>query len=427
MTTSRSRARHSPWLLATAVALTAATASGCTIVGDGPPSPTVSTSPSTDPSTQEAPAVDEARLLGQQYDYDAALRLLDPLQSDPARQLAASLTNEKANLQTWPNNSTVSHLFFHSLIVDPARAFDEDEDAAGYDDYMVTLTEFTRILESLYAGGYVLVSPHDLAAPDASGQLQYQPISLPTGKTPLVLSEDDVNYYDYEIGDGFASNLTLREGQVVNTYEDTQGKTTFGAYDVAPVVDDFVRTHPDFSYRGHKGVLAVTGYEGVLGYRTSATENQSNPDRIEDQERATEVADALKAEGWEFASHSWGHIDYTNASLDRTSRDESKWATEAQPIVGPTDLFIYPFGADIAGVDSYAGAKFDALRKEGFRFFFGVDGSTSHWQQLHPDYLRQARINVDGIRLREAIDGRSTVLEEFFDTSTVFDVHRPSV
>jgi hypothetical protein len=290
---------------------------------------------------------------------------------------------------------------------------------------MVTLAEFTRILDSLYSRGYVLVSPHDLAAADASGQLQYQPLSLPAGKIPLVLSEDDVNYYDYEIGDGFASNLTVRDGAVVNTYEDAEGTTRFGAYDIAPLVDDFVDTHPDFSYRGHKGVLGVTGYEGVLGYRTSATENQSNPDRLEDQERATEVADALKSEGWEFASHSWGHIDYTNASLDRTSRDESKWAAEALPIVGPTDLFIYPFGADIAGVESHAGPKFDALQQEGFRFFFGVDGSTSHWQQLQPNYLRQARINVDGIRLREALDGRSTVLEEFFDASTVFDAERP--
>jgi hypothetical protein len=425
MKTSHRRARRSTWLLATAVAMTAASISGCTVMGDQQASPPTTTT-SSDPSAQDAPAVDAARLLGQQYDYDGALRLVEPLKSDAAKQLTAVLTNEKAALQIWPDNSTVSHLFFHSLIVDPDRAFDGDEDTAGYDDYMVTLTEFTSILESLYSRGYVLVSPHDLAAPDAAGQLQYQPLALPAGKTPLVLSQDDVNYYDYEIGDGFATNLTLQRGRVVNTYEDAQGTTRFGAYDVAPLVDDFVSAHPDFSFKGHKGLLGVTGYEGVLGYRTSPSENQSNPARIDDQKRATEVADALKAEGWEFASHSWGHIGYTNASLDRITRDEATWAAEVRPIVGPTDLFIYPFGADIAGVGFYSGAKFDSLHQEGFLFFFGVDGSTSHWQQLHPDYLRQARVNIDGIRLREALNGHGTVLEPFFDTNTIFDTKRPS-
>ena len=36
-----------------------------------------------------------------------------------------------------------------------------------------------------------------------------------------------------------------------------------------PIVDDFVREHPDFSYRGDKGTIALTGYNGVLGYRSS--------------------------------------------------------------------------------------------------------------------------------------------------------------
>ena len=62
----------------------------------------------------------------------------------------------------WPNTALVPHLFFHSLVVDPKRAFDGDHKEAGYLDFMVTMDEFAAILPQLYAKGYVLVSPHEL-------------------------------------------------------------------------------------------------------------------------------------------------------------------------------------------------------------------------------------------------------------------------
>lgn len=36
-----------------------------------------------------------------------------------------------------------------------------------------------------------------------------------------------------------------------------------------PILNKFVKEHPDFSLNGEKGVVALTGYEGVLGYRTN--------------------------------------------------------------------------------------------------------------------------------------------------------------
>lgn len=72
----------------------------------------------------------------------------------------------------------------------------------------------------------------------------------------------------------------------------------------------------------------MTGYNGVLGYRTDIAyktgENlqddqkkflEDNPDFDYDQDvaDATKVADAMKAEGWEFASHTWGHMNATGA------------------------------------------------------------------------------------------------------------------
>ena len=56
----------------------------------------------------------------------------------------------------------VEHLFFHPIIAYPELAFDGDAQEKGLDDYMVTVDEFNKILESCYANGYVLVDICDV-------------------------------------------------------------------------------------------------------------------------------------------------------------------------------------------------------------------------------------------------------------------------
>ena len=65
------------------------------------------------------------------------------------------------------------------------------------------------------------MNPADIAGLDANGKMKYKDIHLPKGKKPLVLSEDDVSYYEYMDGDGFATKLLLDEdGKVKNEYVD---------------------------------------------------------------------------------------------------------------------------------------------------------------------------------------------------------------
>jgi len=327
----------------------------------------------------------------------------------------------------WDDNSMVPHLFFHSLVIDPKRAFSDHESGSGYLDYMITQSEFAKILPQLYDNGYVLVSPHQLATVQADGQVRPKALKLPEGKKPLVISVDDVSYYEYMEGDGFATDLFVaKDGRVLNHYTDAQGTTHEGSYDVMPMIDDFVREHPDFSHAGARGVVALTGYNGVLGYRSSPSEYAGkNPNLAKDIATAKAVAKALKKEGWEFASHSWGHINFTNSSLGTIQADTAKWKSDVQPIIGPTDMLIYPFGADISGVAHYRGAKFDYLKSQGYSFYFNVDGSVPAWGQWGEKYLREARANVDGISMKAAIDGRK-VLTEFFDVKSALDPARPA-
>ena len=50
----------------------------------------------------------------------------------------------------------MEHLFFHPVIAYPELAFDGDAQADGLDDYMVTVDEYNKILQSVYDKGYVL-------------------------------------------------------------------------------------------------------------------------------------------------------------------------------------------------------------------------------------------------------------------------------
>ena len=130
---------------------------------------------------------------------------------------------------------------------------------------------------------------------------------------------------------------------------EADGTISVGDYDMVPLIDRFVEEHPDFSYRGAKGTIALTGYNGVLGYRTDISyktrENlddqqvkffEENPDFNEETynqevEEATKVANAMKEEGWEFASHTWGHMNVTEASVDRLKTDTEKWLSYVNP------------------------------------------------------------------------------------------------
>ena len=74
--------------------------------------------------------------------------------------------------------------------------------------------------------------------------------------------------------DGFTYKLIIGDnGQVWSEGKDPQGKDVVSQdLDAVTILDKFVREHPDFSPYGAKGCLSLTGYQGILGYRTMTVE-----------------------------------------------------------------------------------------------------------------------------------------------------------
>lgn len=386
-------------------------------------------------------AINEAEVHAAMYDYDAAIKTLSAVDGYESiaevTELIASYETAAADLVCWPDNTQITHIFFHSLIYDTDLAFSSAK-ADNYNQNMVTMNEFMQILQNLYDKGYVLVSLHDIAEmqlqEDGSYVMVSKQIWLPEDKTPLVLSQDDVCYYEYMTGHGFASRLVLDENGNIRTEMDMEdGSTQVGAYDIIPLIDDFVSEHPDFSYHGAKGIVALTGYNGIFGYRTSEySYGETNPDlytnpNIEaDRETAAEIAAALRDTGWEIASHSWGHPYLASCSWERFVWDCDTWQTEVASIVGDVDIMIFPFGEDVGSWRGYedTNERYQYLKSLGFNYFCNVDSSVA-WVQITGSYFRQGRRNIDGTRLYEAIVATDR-LSDLFDAAEIFDPARPT-
>ncbi|NLL73173.1 MAG: polysaccharide deacetylase [Clostridiales bacterium] len=379
--------------------------------------------------------VEEAKKLTLSYDYDGAIELIKSYQGDEGgyevyQTLVTAineLEEEKKSLVLYGGSYTsvtqFNHIFFHSLIADNSKAFDGDYDSVGYNMYMTTTTEFKNMMQSMYEDGYVLVSVHDLAkqVEDENGKLKFVPgeIYLPEGKKPFVLSQDDVNYYDYMDGDGFASRIVIGEdGKPTCEMILDDGSVVQGDFDIVPILDAFVEEHPDFSYKGAKGILALTGYEGSLGYRT---DDPTSPTYEQDKETVKEVAEVLKANGWEFASHSYNHRNMQDKSFDFIKKDTDRWLEEVGSLVGPTDILIFPYGVDIEStMGHYSSDKYHYLKERGFNYFHGVDSKP--WMHLKDDYVRMTRRPLDGQAMLEFPQR----LQDLFNLDEIIDPERPS-
>ena len=385
----------------------------------------------------------EAALLAAGYDYDAAIAKLEGFTGNKAKypdmEIRLSEYKQQKSLLIAHNDpGAVANLSFHVLIADPSRAWSNQEFGSSYNKNFVTTDEFERILEQLYNNGYVLVDMDCFIAETATGDtITYssKPIYLPDGKKPIMITETMVNYFNYMIdgsgdgvpdkdGAGFASKLVLQNGEIKAQMVNSAGETVIGNYDLVPILEDFIETHPDFSYHGSRALLAVTGHEGVFGYRTNKDVIDSKGQAYYDAEvaGAKEVAAALKEAGYEFASFTYKNETYGKLDATNIQKDISKWTAEVLPILGSCDTLVFAKTSDISANGDYTSSKFNVLYGQGFRYFIShTTGDPSC--KIAGNYVRQLRIMVTGSQMAHA----SNTYAKYFDSQSVLNTTRGNV
>lgn len=372
-----------------------------------------------------AQLISSADLAAASYDYDKAMEIIRSYgeKYDKKKELKAAILkyeDGKASLIKYTDNSQIPHLSFRTLIYDTSKAFDGDDSTDKYDRNMVTVSEFSSILDTLYSRGYVLVGPDDIAR-NNNGTPEFCDIYLPSNKKPIMISQENVSYYRSLAGNGFASKLVLNDQKnPVCEYKLEDGSVSMGAYDLVPILESFLKKYPDFSYRGARATLAVTGYDGVLGYRTNPNGNGYQP---EDAERAKTVVNRLKELGYTFAANSWDYTSYGNNGTDHVKKDADRWEKEVKPIVGDTSVFIFAGDADIANDGKYQdnNEKLNHLKAKGF-FFFCPAESTHTAITIGDGFLRQGRQNISGNTLYH----NAEKLTDYFDVERILDIARPN-
>jgi hypothetical protein len=96
--------------------------------------------------------------------------------------------------------------------------------------------------------------------------------------------------------------------------------------------------------------------------------------------------------------------------------------SEVGSIVGPTEIYAFPFGNDIeAGGGLYSGDKYEFLKASGFNVFLGV--YKEPWLHIKRNYVRMTRRPIDG----EAFLLYPDRLKDLFNAADIVYPSRPNL
>lgn len=377
-------------------------------------------------------ALEQAKALATVYNYDDAIDVLgdflgavDTADYPEHTALRAEYLETKSRLVIHQDPSLIPNLSFHVLIHDMAKAKQSAEFGGQYNKNFVTTSEFTKILGELYNNGYVLVD-FDSFTTNNNGTILPKNISLPEGKQPIMLTETLVNYFEYMTdhnkdgtqndGDGFANKLVVdANGDIKAEYVDSNGNTLVGDYDFVPILETFLKEHPDFSYQGARATLAVTGSEGIFGYRINSSFVASRGASYQEAQisGARTLVNALREKGYTLACFTYNNENYGKFNANLIQEDLNQWTQQITPVIGSVDVLVYAREADIT---DYSGASFKVMSDLGFRYF--VSNAASPSTEVNSNYVRQKRLMVTG----NSLVWKQTMFNNIFDPNAVVDL-----
>lgn len=373
-------------------------------------------------SNSQEKFIEYADVLTKNKDYHKSLYILNFLNNYISKNKEISnkinYNNSKIyNTEIAMFKGNVEHIFTHCLLSDPSVALSpKNPMASSYNIDCITPDEFSRVLQQLLYNNYVLIDINKVF--ETSGvNAQKANFYFPKNKKPLIFSFDDVNYDSKKMNKGMVDKIILDKENNLCTYTSKAKNKISYNNEFITILENFISKHPEFSYNGARGLICLTGYDGILGYRTQ----KSNPDNLKEITEAVNVVKKLKNLGWSFACHSYGHYHMKKISLEAFKRDTLKWKEEVAGIVGDTLIYVYPYGEwEVFDTTGNISSKHKFLQDNGFKLFCGV-GSDKYFEYLpnkkNNRVLFMDRTPIDGFSLKN----RKKSLSRLVNATTVYD------
>ncbi len=366
--------------------------------------------------------------------YDALLKIrkMDgwfPEDVELRRLEEICLEKTPAEIRYW--NGPVEHIAIKPLIADHKRAFDGDRFAASADRDLLLITEFQLILESLYERDYVLVDGRSFVSDEGSARV----VPCPEGKKPLCLVLDDFFSSEARVESGIAARLDLdKEGKIVGVVRDRDGmERTDRLFSAIGVVEDFIDSHPDFSFNGATGTISVVAMNGLFGYPLTEEQDRHWRDdasaygfeTLREVETDFELNRAkvkalllmLASRNWRIANGSYSRLAMDRASLQSIADDIAKVEASVVPITGKMNILHHPFGIHV----EFDKEKTALLAESGYSVLSGY--GTSIYSKQAKGYIYVSKTLLSGRALRNP---RDSGVKRFFNAGDVIDrVNRP--
>ncbi len=327
---------------------------------------------------------------------------IDSHLDDEAKRLEEYRKFQDEDLAAVDLRDTLENIYTHCLIAFPEINFASKSSYGACGPDCLTPYEFKYLLENLYEKGYIIIDAN-LVYNEQTDSPNYT-LMLPKGKKPLILTFDDVTYDSRKFGRGMVDKLIVDEDGYVCTYTKHKDGTEVISYDneLFPIINAFVREHPDFTFQGARGTLFFTGFDGICGYRTQSepvddAEAALKLDRQDQIAQAKVVIEALRTEGWTFGCHGYNHSNMPKISAATFRKEIDMWREEVGAIVGDTQLFCWPYGAHTNGdVNLRKNEQHQYLFDSGFTFFFGCGSARYLSNELDGNGIFSDRKGVTG-------------------------------
>lgn len=303
-------------------------------------------------------------------------------------------------------------LSFNTLMAFPEKALGDNNNlSASFDESKITISEFKNILYELYKNNYVLISINQIID---SKTLEKIPLKLPKNKKPILLVFDNVSYKSNYQNLGEIDKIIIDRNNNLATYTTKKSIQDRVAYDneFILILENFIKQFPDFSFNGAKGIIFLTGENGILGYNT----NHKNASSKYESKRVSEVIKKLKSLGWQFGCNNYSYKLDSSLSDMEFAKDLSLWNAEVSPLIGTTNLYAYPYGENDEN-----SSKQELLITSGFKIFFEC-GDPNPIQKVSDTY-HFYYYKINGKTLRE----NAQILDKLFTCEKVYDYHYRTV